>query len=256
MNVCNFVPSMLPLQLCFLLLWGGCQSVVFVDDISENDVPQCAPAGTSPLICENFESQIPSSTQMRSGDIRLDESIVFNGESSLRCETETIQSYAFFSSRFTPIQQGTIYFRVHMFIAPDTITGTTKVLNLTSAFSTDIEAVQSIDINISAAYRFEIYQHGNQTRYQSESNLVPENRWFCLHGSYTTTKTAGEMTIWIDDFLAVSTPASTYANIIGGVSEFRTGIGWTEQGQYAAVYYFDDILVDTVPVSCENPSLN
>lgn len=244
---------MLPLKWCFLLLWGGCQSVVFVDDISDNDVPQCAPAGTSPLVCENFESQIPASTQVRGGDIQLDESIVFNGESSLRCETEAIESYAFLSGRFTPIQQGTIYFRVHMFIPPDTITGTTKVLNLTSAFSTDIEAVQSIDINISAAYRFEIYQHGNQMRYQSESNLVPENRWFCLHGSYTTTETAGETSIWIDDFLAVSTPASAYANIIGGVSEIRTGIGWTEQGQTAAIYYFDDLLVDTVPVSCDAP---
>ncbi|MBN2716072.1 MAG: hypothetical protein JXX14_09475 [Deltaproteobacteria bacterium] len=249
-------PFLITTALAFLLT-GACQSTVFVDDTSDSDEQQCAPQGTSPLVCENFESPVlPSSTQIRNGDVRFAQDIVLDGRSSLLCETDSVESFAFVSRSFTPITQGTIFFRVHIFIPQSTITGTTKVLNLTSYQSVDLEAVQSIDVNFSIARRVEIYQHGNQERYQSISNMVPENRWFCLSGSYTISEAAAETSISIDDSLAVSTIASAEAVVIGGVSEFRFGIGWTEQGQDTAVFYMDNVLVDTVPVDCATPDSN
>ncbi|MBN2528413.1 MAG: hypothetical protein JXR76_18640 [Deltaproteobacteria bacterium] len=249
--------------------WAACQSVVFVNDLngvdddkesdngndtSETDNDQCAPTGTTPLVCENFELNPPTPSQLRNGDVALEQTNVFDGNASMRCETTAIESFGYISNRFEPISQGIIYFRVHIFIPEGTITGTTKVLNLTSTASSDLETSRGIDVNISSNRRVEIYQHGNQLRFQSAPDAVLENIWFCLQGSYTISETAGETSIWIDNKLAVSTTATIDSIINGGVSEFRTGIGWTEQGQNTAVFYFDNILVDTAPVLCAVPS--
>ncbi|MBN2340988.1 MAG: hypothetical protein JXX29_13420 [Deltaproteobacteria bacterium] len=245
-----------------LLLLTACQSVVYLDNDtantdtstnSDSDTNQCAPPGTTPLVCESFEQEITAINYVRNGDIRLDSDRVFDGNASLLCETTQIESFAFISNEFAPIESGVVYFRVHLFIPPGTITGTTKVLNLTSGESPDLEEVQGIDINISSGCRVDIYQHGNQVRYQSEPDMVPEGEWFCLRGNYIISATAGETTIWINDGLAVSTTANTDSIINGGVSQFRTGIGWTEQGQTTAVFYFDNVLVDTIPVDCAAP---
>lgn len=222
------------------------------DGLSSDDTgivsDNCAPVGTSPLVCHTFETGINAASILLYGQVTWVSTPVFMGQGAMESNTQQINGYAYIVDTFDPIETGTIYFRAFLFIPVGNSVGTTKVLNLSAGGNPEEE--QGIDIDISAQRSIDIYQHGNAQRFVSAPDMVPEGAWFCLNGSYTISRTAGETSVWINDSLAVSTTAGADSIINGGVSEFRTGIGWTEAGQDTSVVYFDNVLVDTVPVSC------
>jgi hypothetical protein len=233
----------------------SCQNVITVADgkgatDTQPTADDCAPIGTNPLVCENFETGINSPVEWYNGQVTLDTDQVYMGQSSMKAETLQISSFAFIVDTFNPIESGTIFFRVYLYIPPGNSQGTTKVLNLSAGGNPEEE--QGVDIDVSANRSVDIYQHGNAVRFVSAPDMVPEGQWFCLKGSYTISDTAGTTSVWINSSLAVSTTASSDSIINGGVSEFRTGIGWTEAGQDTSLVYFDNVLVDTEPVECSD----
>jgi hypothetical protein len=240
----------------------ACQYDIIVPDRDENDAGAdpttdnqantdrgaCAPDGTTPLVCQDFETELTASVETIDGEVTITQEPLFQGAGSLKTEVTKVAGYAHIVDRFAPIESGTIFFRAHLFVPIGNTVGTTKVINLSARGNPEIE--QGVDINISGQRSIDIYQHGNASRFVSAPGMVPEGEWFCLRGSYTISDTAGTTSVWINDNLAVSTTASPESIINGGVSEFRTGIGWIEMGQETSVVYFDNVLVDTVPVQC------
>lgn len=238
-----------------VLLSGACRTVVTVvdgeaaaSDSTDMDLGNCVSVGRTPLVCHDFETGITSASAILYGQVTAVTEPVFNGQAAMKSETHQINGYSYILDTFDPIESGTIFFRVHLYIPSGNTTGTTKVLNLSAGGNPEEE--QGVDIDVSAQRSIDIYQHGNIARFVSASGMVPEGEWFCLSGSYAISDTAGATSVWINDSLAVSTTAGAAAIINGGVSEFRTGIGWTEAGQDTSVVYYDNLLVDTLPVAC------
>lgn len=247
----------IPLVLFFI--WG-CETNYTIDDTitdthtgepSTNQVG-CANLQTDSdiLVCNDFETGIAAQTELLHGTVLVEKENVFSGTQSMRAHTEEQNSWATLVYPFPPMNSGTIYFRTHIFIAENSILGTTKLINLSGNSSDEDEQTYGVDINFSSQKSLDIYLHGNFTRYESEPNMIPEGQWFCLTGRYSISAISGETSVWINNNLVVSTTASQDSVITGGVSEFRLGIGWTENGQDTATLLLDELLVATVPVNC------
>lgn len=242
---------------------AACQSVILVPDGRSTDAETdpvidsgttgdgCAPPGLTPLVCQDFETSL-SPFETVGGEISLETVTVYAGLASMKVFVSSETSYAEMTESFDPINSGTVYFRVFVFVPIGNTEGTTKLLNLSSQDPMQTDQDIGVDINISGQRSIDIYQHGNETRFASQNYVVPEGEWFCLKGSYIISETAGATTLWLNDQLAVSTTASAESIINGGVSEFRAGIGWIGTGQTSSTVYFDNILVATVPVGCSD----
>jgi len=234
--------------LCYILLSSAllsCENVVTVPDGRG-----CAQEGPDTLVCHDFEDGLNGTISTRDGTVAEDTEIVFDGTTSMRAQTTKINAEATLNTAFDPIETGTIYFRMHVYIPVGTVVGNTKLLNLSRSEEPVTDVDRGVDINISQGMIVNIYQHANTTRFESAAGIVTEGRWFCLRGSYSISETSGATLVWIDDNLAVSTTASADAIINGGVARCSVGIGWTELGQDTAVFYFDNVLVATIPVDC------
>ncbi len=219
-------------------------------DTDGTDSASCAPADIDPLVCLDFEVPLDGATTELNGTVALDTDVVYRGQTSLRAETVAENAIASLRSTFQAIDTGTVYFRVLVFLPAGMATGNIKILNLSSAGEPPDEENRGVDVNISGDLGVNIYQHGNFARFESAPGLVPEDEWFCLRGSYSISTTSGATMVWINDLLVVSTTASEDAIINGGVSEFETGIGWTEGGQVSALLYVDDVVVAVEPIPC------
>ncbi|MBN2803273.1 MAG: hypothetical protein JXR91_09275 [Deltaproteobacteria bacterium] len=221
------------------------------DSVTDTE-PSCAPDGVTPLICDKFENGF-NGEELNSGNASITTSseFVYEGKKALTLETFAENQWASVSNNFTPVLTGALNFRFFVYIPEGGLTGRITLFNISGDGDPLLEETYGIDVNVSKTKNVEVYIFSNQVRSTSPDGIVPEGSWFCLHGTYLISSTAGAATVWIDDKLAVSTEASINTAIKNGASETHTGINWTEDGQIHTKIYIDNLLVSTDPVNCE-----
>ncbi len=197
------------------------------------------------LLCDGFESDLGYTIWYYDGTIAIIDTMAHSGDSSLYAVSNEQGAYANIATEFSPVFEGSVYFRAFYYIPTGTVTGTVKIADIRGGNDR-----MMLDINIMTQGRIMVYHHGDGSRDQSEPGAYDEGEWFCLNGFVDIDNTAGSITVSVGDTeVLVRSALDTLPNT--GIMAADFGIGWTEDGQQTAELYVDDIAVDVAPIGCQ-----
>jgi hypothetical protein len=198
---------------------------------------------TEPLFAEDFEGEILGMPATEGGaTLSLTDELSHSGGESLVTTQGEPGVGAALQYSLTPRLDGDLYVRGWVYIPQGTVNGRIKLVgfrNLDVLF----------DVNVTGAGRVDIYVQDTSERSTSRQSAHPYDEWFCLQAHYRAHATQGFVEAFInEESVARIRPQDTRGGT--GVASIDIGLSWTELDQTGGVVYWDDIVIDTVPVAC------
>ncbi len=239
-----------------MFLLGGCGrfgfDAVTVSDGGSGDSGDAAAACGPSILCDGFESGTLGPawmTDVQNGSIAVDAIRAHRGKYSVHAHTDAITSSTF-DPRATVIGygglpiSGIVYVRAWAyFAAPHPNTFFDQVLNFSDPAGEGISMGARNGNVVINDYTDVLYA-------ESTAVQLPVGRWTCL-GLSIPSGIAGTSRAYIDD-VEVTDVALTKATVQPRPDHIYIGLEWvgTVMTQVAVDAWFDDIVIDSAPITC------
>jgi hypothetical protein len=208
---------------------------------------ECAAAHQNALFCAGFEpsdlhDEWSSVSQTGTGEVERVVDVVHSGSASLRATSAAAGTYAVVVADLPALRSGELHVRSYVYVPA---AQPTQIMNL--LFVGDSGDLQGVDLNLDDG-AVQLFSHQSAQRY-TDTRSIPRDRWFCLRLSLSIDDRRGVVRVFVDERMALQTAAfDTLPD--DGVSQLRLGIDWSSEQEAFFEVYFDDVVIDTQPVSC------
>ena len=198
---------------------------------------------TEPLFKEDFEGDFLGMATMDGGaTLKLTDELSHRGKESLVTTQGEPGVGAALQYELSPRLDGDLYVRGWVYIPQGTVNGRVKLVGFRNR---DV----LFDVNVTGAGQVDIYVQDTDERATSKQSAHPYNEWFCLQVHYRADSTQGFVEAFInEETVARIRPQDTRGG--DGVTAIDIGLSWTELDQTGGVVYWDDVVIDMVPVAC------
>jgi hypothetical protein len=238
--------------LAWLLGMGCADNPYVIGRVGDAGVAaEACPAGhASARVCSGFEradlSDWSAPMIERSGQIERTSVRTHSGSGALHASSTAMMSVAVLSASFAPALSGALYLRAYLYVPANLPTETMNILFLGNEASG--AAFSGIDLNLQDG-ALQVYSSASDPQRQTGSLAIPRERWFCLRARIALDAADGAVQAYIDAALALDARGvDTLPS--GGVQQLHAGIGWSSEQDAFFEIYFDDIVLDSVPVAC------
>jgi len=136
-----------------------------------------------------------------------------------------------------------LHLRAWVFIPHGAVTDSFKIVAFNGG------ATPGIDVSIHANGAVEAYSYGSSDSAISEENRAIFGEWFCLQVGAELSETAGSVTVLVNEKLAI-TLAPTDTLPPDAISRVVYGLAATSMEQMGASVYFDELVISTELVGC------
>ena len=182
----------------------------------------------------------------RSGEVERSSVHLHTGSGALHASSTSMMSVAVLSASFPPALSGELYLRAYVYVPVNLPTETMNILFLGNEASG--APFSGIDLNLQDG-AVQVYSSASDPQRHTGSLTIPRDRWFCLRARVALAATDGAVQAYVDDVLALDARGlDTLPS--GGVQQLHAGIGWSSAQDAFFEIYFDDIVLDSVPVAC------
>jgi hypothetical protein len=165
------------------------------------------------------------------------------GPSSLEARASGDFSRSRYVGEFPVQRSGTLHLRVWMFVEPDTVLANLHVITIGDVDTGDWGVSLEFFEGAQAVETPTVLPVG-------EGVAIPEGRWFCMRSEIELSDSDGAVRVWLDEQQAARlTGVDTLP--AAGSHNLTAGIDHSAQEEHASVF-FDELLLETVPVSCGN----
>jgi hypothetical protein len=196
------------------------------------------------LVFDNLDGpEIPGVPHDTAGSLTFVESPTRDGSPVLKA-TQAGTDTAVVSHEFTPVNNTKLYFRGWVLVPEGAVNGGLKLVGLNS------DQDHRVDVNLHPEGMTEIFVAPQEETAESELGSYPPGEWFCLRIHYVIGVNGGA-DVFIDNALTASIQNVDTAGPEMGVGFLDYGIPYVAGGQSGGVVYWDDVILDHMPVSCE-----
>jgi hypothetical protein len=173
------------------------------------------------------------------------------GDGALHASSTDQKSAAVVAEEFPAVLDGDLYLRAFMYVPDGLPTHAMNILFL-GDFATP-DPFKGTDFNLETGAFSTYSPQDHPDRFTSDTLVVPRDRWFCFQMHMVVSPDAGAVTINVDGDVALEEMAmNTQPDV--GVHLLRIGIDWSSLQTEPFDYYVDDLVLDTAPVECDDPS--
>ena len=219
---------------------------------ADASVDECSGSHARALVCSGFEAEDPVAdwddrALMLDAEIERTSVRAHSGTGALHATSMAMMSAATVRKRFGPVSSGELYIRLHAYVPAALPTRTMNFMFVGEV--PDYDSFVGLDFNLLDGAPQVFSPQGDPPR-QTGSLTVPRDRWFCLRARIVVADAgAGAVQLFVDDALALdATGLDTLPP--AGLGALRLGIDWTSEQDDFFEIYFDDVVLDLVPVAC------
>ena len=232
-----------------LVALAGCTSNPY--EIGRFTDPACD-GRSDALVCSGFErpdlSEWDETVVYSSGALRQTEENPRSGRGSLLATSEYNESAAAVAAEFSPVTEGQLYLRTHMYLPSEFDTMTTNILFLGDAPAPD--PFKGVDFNFEAGAPEIFSPESDPVRHTSTSLVIPRDAWFCYQVELGISEDAGSVRILVDGQVALD-QGELDTLPVGGVHLLRAGVDWSSKQMTPFAIYLDDLVLSRSPVDCD-----
>jgi hypothetical protein len=230
---------------------SGCHDGSYVIGRFHDD--DCASHGDA-ILCSGFEQPDLSDFDViteNKADIVQTSKRAHLGQRALHASSTDQKSAAVVAKEFTPVKEGDLYLRAFFYV-PDGLPTQTMNIMFLGDFATP-DPFKGTDFNLETGALSTYSPQDHPDRFTSDTLVIPRDEWFCFQVHMVVSADAGAVTIDVNGDSALDEKGMNTAPD-AGVHLLRIGIDWSSLQTDPFDYYLDDLVLDTAPVDCEDPS--